>query len=92
MRAGKVISGEDFCLEGIKNNEIKLLFLANDAGVNTTKRITDKAHYYNIFLINDYNTLELSNAIGKNNRKVIGLTDLGFAKKIKEIRWFYGKR
>ena len=86
QRAKKIISGEDFCLEGIRNGQIKFLFLANDAGINTTKRITDKARFYNIELDTSFNTIELSNAIGKNNRKVIGITDVGFAKKIKEIR------
>ena len=86
FRAKKVISGEDFCLEGIRNGEIKYLFLANDAGVNTTKRITDKAKFYNVALDTSFSSEELSSAIGKNNRMVIGIKDAGFAKKIKEIR------
>ena len=86
FKAKKVISGEDFCVEGIRKNEIKYLFLANDAGVNTTKRITDKASYYNVVLDTRFTSSELSNAIGKKNRMVVGITDIGFAKKIKEIR------
>lgn len=85
-RAKKIISGEEFCLEAIRKNEIKYLFLASDAGVNTTKRITDKAKYYNVPLDISFKSEELSGAIGKNNRMVIGIKDVGFAKKIKEIR------
>ena len=85
-RAKKVISGEDFCLEAIRKNEVKYLFLASNAGVNTTKRITDKAKYYNVPLDISFTSEELSGAIGKNNRMVIGIKDIGFAKKIKEIR------
>ena len=85
-RAKKVISGEEFCLEAIRKNQIKYLFLASDAGVNTTKRITDKANFYNVEVDNSFTSTELSGAIGKNNRKVIGVVDIGFAKKIKEIR------
>ena len=85
-RAKKIVSGEDFCIEGIRKNEIKYLFLASNAGVNTTKRITDKAKYYNVPLDNSFTSEELSGAIGKNNRRVIGIKDSGFAKKIKEIR------
>ena len=84
--AKKVISGEDFCVEGIRKGEIKYLFLASDAGVNTTKKITDKAKYYNVVLDNRFTSSELSSAIGKNNRMVIGVLDIGFAKKMKEIR------
>ena len=86
FRAKKVISGEDFCIEGIRKGEIKYLFLAKDAGVNTTKRITDKAKYYNVVLDTSFSSEELSSAIGKNNRMVVGIKDAGFAKKIKEIR------
>ena len=85
-RAKKIVSGEDFCIEGIRKNEIKYLFLASNAGVNTTKRITDKAKYYNVTLDTSFTSEELSGAIGKNNRMVIGIKDSGFAKKIKEIR------
>lgn len=84
--AKKVISGEDFCVEGIRKNEIKYLFLASDAGVNTTKKITDKAKFYNVVLDTRFTSEELSKAIGKKNRMVVGITDIGFAKKIKEIR------
>lgn len=38
MRANKVVTGEDFCVEGIRKNEIKYVFLASDAGINTTKK------------------------------------------------------
>lgn len=86
QKAKKVVSGEPFCIEGIRNGQIKLVFLASDAGVNTTKRVTDKANFYNVLIINDFTSIELSKAIGKNNRMVIGINDIGFANKIKEIR------
>ena len=85
-RAKKVITGEDFCLEAIRKNQAKYLFLASDAGVNTTKRITDKAKFYNVEVDTSFTSIELSGAIGKDNRKVIAITDIGFAKKIREIR------
>ena len=85
-RAKKIVSGEEFCIEAIRKNQIKYLFLASDAGVNTTKRVTDKASFYNVPLDTGFTTEELSGAIGKNNRKVIGIIDIGFAKKMKEIR------
>lgn len=86
FRAKKVISGEDFCVEGIRKGEIKYLFLASDAGINTTKKITDKAKYYNVEVDTRFTSKELSSSIGKNNRMVIGVLDVGFAKKMKEIR------
>ncbi|MFW5889034.1 MAG: L7Ae/L30e/S12e/Gadd45 family ribosomal protein [Bacillota bacterium] len=85
QRANLLVSGENFSLEKIKNNKAKLVFLASDAGINTTKRIKDKANFYNIFVIDKYSTEELSKAIGKINRKVIAIIDDGFARKIMDL-------
>lgn len=83
QRARKLVSGEMFCLEKIKSKEAKLVFLASDAGVNTQKRVRDKSSFYEIPLIDDLSTDDLSKAIGKNNRKVIAIIDKGFAEKMK---------
>jgi ribosomal protein L7Ae-like RNA K-turn-binding protein len=83
QRARKLVSGETFVLEKIKSNEAKIVFLASDAGLNTTKRTTDKCEFYHVEIINSFNTEELSQAIGKSNRKVIAVTDRGFAEKIR---------
>jgi len=84
MRAGKIISGEDQVLDAIKKKRAFLVFLANDAGFNTTKRITDKSGFYSIQLSTELNTQELSNCIGKDNRKVIAIIDRRFANMIVE--------
>ena len=63
FRAKKVISGEDFCVEAIRKGEAKYLFLASDAGVNTTKKITDKANFYKVVVDNRFTSSELSSAI-----------------------------
>ena len=89
--AGKTISGESFCIDAIRNKTTQLVFLARDAGVNTTKRILDKAQFYQVKVINYFTSSELSKAIGKNNRMVVAICDPGFAKKIKEIGDLNGK-
>ena len=90
-KANKLITGEEFVTDAIKSKKVFLVFLASDAGVNTTKKINDKTKYYNIPLIDSYTSLELSNAIGKK-RMVIGITDLGFATSIKKGCDSYGKK
>jgi len=82
-RAKKIVSGEDFVVEGIRNGSVKLVFLASDAGMNTKKTITDKAKYYNVQVIDRFLGDDISRAIGKKNRKVVGIIDQGFAKLIK---------
>lgn len=82
-KARKVISGEDFVTNAIRKKMVKLVFLASDAGKNTTKKIIDKTNFYQIDLCITFSGSELSNAIGKENRKVIGITDAGFSKNFK---------
>lgn len=82
QRANRLVSGEDMSLALIKNSQAKLVFLANDAGFNTSKRIRDKSSSYPVPVIDTFSSDELSNAIGKLNRKVIVIKDSGFAKKM----------
>ena len=72
-KAGKVIHGESLVLESIQKQTAKIVFLATDSGINTTKRISDKATYYQIPLIHVFHSEELSHAIGKENRKVVAV-------------------
>lgn len=81
-RANKIVSGEEQVLETIKTNKAKIVFLASDAGKNTTKRITDKTTFYNVLLNSSFSTEELNKAIGSQNRKVISINDKNFAKMI----------
>ena len=89
-KANKLITGEEFVTDAIRKKKVFLVFLASDAGINTTKTVKDKTKYYEVPLINSYTSLELSSAIGKK-RMVIGITDLGFATSIKKGCDSYGK-
>ena len=55
QRAGKLITGEDLITKNLKNNKIKLLLIAEDCGVNTKKKLTDKANFYNVQCIEIFN-------------------------------------
>ena len=90
-KANKLITGEEFVTDAIRKNKVFLVFLASDAGVNTSKKIHDKTKYYNIPLIDTFSSIELSNSIGKV-RMVIGITDLGFATSIEKGCDSYGKK
>lgn len=82
-RARKITSGEDMVLDSIRSNRAKIVFLASDAGINTTKRITDKCAFYNVMLVKDLSSDEITIAVGKENRKVIAIIDQHFAQMIK---------
>ncbi|MGT2935213.1 YlxQ-related RNA-binding protein [Streptococcus castoreus] len=84
QRAGKVISGEELAVKAIQNQQVALVFLANDAGPNVTKKVTDKSNYYNVEVSTVFNALELSTALGKP-RKVVAIADTGFSKKMRTL-------
>jgi ribosomal protein L7Ae-like RNA K-turn-binding protein len=82
QRANRLVSGEDMSLAAIKNKQAKLVFLAQNAGPNTSKRICDKSSTYDVPVIDVFDSDELSKSIGKSNRKVLVVKDAGFAKKM----------
>ncbi len=84
QRAGRLISGEELVVETIQKGQAKLVFLANDAAVNLSKKVTDKSYTYQVEVVTVFSTLELSAAVGKA-RKVLAVTDAGFTKKMRSI-------
>ena len=75
-RSRKVVSGD---LLYKKMSHVKLLVLAVDASERTKSQIRKKAYFYNIQVIEKYDSEEISKAISLNNRKAIGIIDEGFA-------------
>ena len=84
QRAGRLISGEELVVDAIRKGQVKLVFLAQDAAPNLTKKITDKCKTYQVEVVTAFSTLELSIAVGKS-RKVLAVTDAGFTKKMRSI-------
>jgi len=85
----------DTALLAIRKNQGKLVFIANDASEKSIKKYTDKCKYYQVPYYLIFNTNELSEAVGKYNRKLLVVTDEGFANKIKneiERRGIDGKK
>ena len=66
-------------IKAIQEEKAKLVFLANDAASNLTKKVTDKGQVSTVF-----STLELSTAIGRA-RKVVAVVDAGFSKKMRSL-------
>lgn len=73
-KAGKVVDGETL-IKTIQSKRVFLVFLANDASLNTQKKIKDKCQYYNVYYNTDFDADTISNAIGKSNRMAAGIID-----------------
>jgi ribosomal protein L7Ae-like RNA K-turn-binding protein len=84
-RAGKVISGEELTVKEIRSGKAKLVFLAEDASENTTKKITDKCSSYGVPLRKVSDRYTLGRAIGKDARVVVAVMDEGFANKLRTM-------
>ena len=83
-RAGGLVSGEEIVCEYVASGKVKYIFLANDASNNAKKKILNKAKYYNVEVCENFSSQELSIAIGKFNRMVIGITNENFLKILKK--------
>ena len=83
-KAGKVVSGDESVLDTIRSGKAKLVLVASDASDNTKKKILDKASFYNTEVNQSYTSEELSMAIGKSGRMVLGITQKSFLKILKK--------
>ena len=59
QRAGRIISGEELTVKAIQEGKAHLVFLAQDAAPNLSKKITDKSRYYQVEVSTVFSTLEL---------------------------------
>jgi ribosomal protein L7Ae-like RNA K-turn-binding protein len=84
-RARKLTTGEELVVKEIRNKKAKLVLLAEDGSENTKKKISDKCHYYHIPFRMVSDRYHLGKAIGKSERVVVSVNDLGFATKLKAL-------
>ena len=59
-------------------SDIKLIIIASDISEKSRQRFLKKCDFYNISYINEFTASQISNALGKNNVKVVGIIDEGF--------------
>ena len=83
-RARGLVIGTDIVLDNVRAGKVKLVFLATDASLNTQKKVQDKCNYYGVEVIKSYSSEELSLAVGKENKMVIGITNESFLKILKK--------
>ena len=81
MRAGRIVSGQEACVDLIRRKEAAVVILDGGASENTFKRIADACHSHDIpgWVLSEG---ALGNAIGKRGRMVIALKDDGMARNL----------
>ena len=84
-KAGKIVAGTDACLEAIEKKNIYIILLAKDASERTKNLFYKKGKQFSIMVVDILSMEELSKAIGKQNKVVIGVKEKGFAQAIEKI-------
>ncbi len=85
-RAGALSLGGNLTEAAVKQGKVLLVILADDASENTKDRFrtTSQNSRYTVTEV-PFLMEELGKATGKSDISVIGVTDAGFAKKLKEL-------
>lgn len=78
-RARMLVSGETAVIGAVRDGKAHLVILASDASEQTRKRFTDKCSYYGVRTVTFGTMEEIGNAIGKEHRSAVAVTDGGFA-------------
>lgn len=84
-KAGKIVSGTDYCLLEMKKGKVKLILIAQNASEKTKKNFVFYAEQYKIPIVVYGELEENSKAIGKKNRAVIGIIDKNLADQIEKV-------
>lgn len=84
MKAGKISFGADSVEENIVKKKVKLVIVSKDSSERTQRKFADICENYNIPIIIDGEIENLSKAIGKSNKAIIGIKDINFADTIQK--------
>lgn len=84
-KAGKIIFGTESCLDMIYKKKVKLIIVAEDSTERTINNFKEKCIQNNIDFYVFGNKDDISQAIGKTNKTVVGIKDKNLAGAIKKI-------
>ena len=84
-RARKVSFGADSVELEAQKNKVYLIILAQDSSTRTKEKFQKISEKYNIPIIITQTIDDLSKAIGKNNKAILGIEDINLASEIQKI-------
>lgn len=84
-KAGKISFGSDSVEDQIKKKKVKLVIMAEDSSERTKDKFKKLTEKNNIPCIIIGKIEEVSKAIGKSNKAIIGIKDLNLSKEIQKI-------
>lgn len=84
-RSGSLALGADAAADAVRHGRAKLIVIASDCSGNTKKRLSDKCAYYKAEYIVLGSCEEIGRATGTVNCAAAAVTDINFAKSIRDI-------
>ena len=84
-RARQITCGADSTLSEIQKNKVKLVVIAEDASERTKNKFLETCKTFNIPIILHGSIEELSKAIGKQNKAIIGIKENNIAIEIEKL-------
>lgn len=84
-KSGNICSGEELCRKGIISGKVSLLFMASDMSERTGENMKSLADQHGVKYIDVFTKDELSNAIGKSSKVLVGVTNKKFSREMAAI-------
>ena len=81
-RAGNIVEGYSRCDQQRNKKHFFLIIISNDASNSTRKKFKNHCTAKNIELIEDFSKEELGFAIGREEVKILAITDKNMAEKL----------
>lgn len=81
-KAGDVVSGTDVTIETVEKGKAKIVIVAQDCSDKTIKNMKYICDKNNVPIYVFGNIEDISKAIGKNNRGIVGIKNENLAKEI----------
>ena len=84
-KAGKICFGSDSVESEIKKRKVKLVIVAEDSSQRTKQKFQKICNEAQVNILIMQNIENISKAIGKSNKAVIGIKDINLASQIQKI-------
>lgn len=84
-RARKISFGADSVEDSIRNKKVNLIIVAEDSSERTKDKFKHLSQKYKVPIIIIGKIEELSKAIGKSNKAIVGIKDINLSKEIQKI-------
>ena len=80
-RAGKLVSGQEACVDAVRRHSVAVVLLDEEASDNTRKRVSDACKTHGVLLYGMEEDM-IADSTGKEGRKVVAVQNGGMAKKM----------